>query len=74
MSVKDLVRVMGESRSNGNASPPSSPNMSRKSGAASVATSRSLSAHEPAMPLKVEESLPPSGLTAVVSFADCYKN
>lgn len=44
VSVKDMVRVMGESRANGNASPSSSPVPVRKSGAVAIAN-RSLSAH-----------------------------
>jgi len=44
VSVKDLVRVMGESRFNGNASPSSSPKMMRKSGAVAI-SSRYLSAN-----------------------------
>ncbi|KAK4016037.1 hypothetical protein OUZ56_031000 [Daphnia magna] len=44
VSVKDMVRVMGESRANGNSSPTSSPILSRKTGAVAV-VNRSLSAH-----------------------------
>ena len=44
VSVKDMVRVMGESRTNGNASPSSSPVPIRKTGAVVIAN-RSLSAH-----------------------------
>lgn len=42
--MKDMVRVMGESRANGNSSPTSSPILSRKTGAVAV-VNRSLSAH-----------------------------
>ena len=50
VSVKDMVRVMGESRVNGNASPSPSPVLGRKSGVVTTvnpATSRSLSVSRP---------------------------
>lgn len=50
VSVKDMVRVMGESRVNGNASPSPSPVLGRKSGVVttvSAAVSRSLSVSRP---------------------------
>ncbi|XP_046440285.1 E3 ubiquitin-protein ligase MYCBP2-like isoform X2 [Daphnia pulex] len=61
VSVKDMVRVMGESRANGNASPSSSPIPSRKTGAIAV-VNRSLSAHSsPGGCSKPSGSLPSSG-------------
>ena len=61
VSVKDLVRVIGESRANGNASPPSSPNLGRKSSATGK-TGRSSSAHLPSAS-KMDDISPTSELS-----------
>lgn len=69
VSVKDMVRVMGESRANGNASPSSSPVPVRKSGAVAIAN-RSLSAHSSSGVTRPAGSPPFTGKFALKSHLD----
>lgn len=60
VSVKNMVRVIGESQVNGNASPTSSPILGRRSAGVATAsvgtTARSLSAHSPTISKSIDSN------------------